>query len=370
MKEIYKRRIAAVREGLAEMGLSSLIVSETAALFYLTGEIIHPGERLTVLVICREGPSFWIRNRLFPLKEGMGLSMEDAKTSLAAADISFEDGEDGPALLSSRLPKGTVGIDKTWPSHFLLTLMALRRDLSFVNGSPLVDRLRAVKDQEEIKAMRLASAINDRAMERISHWIRPGVTEKECADKLLAIYKEEGAEGFSFPPIVSFGAHGADPHHMPDDTKLAESEAVLFDIGCRKDHYCSDMTRTFFTGLPTEEEEKVHRLVREAGELAESLVRPGIPLAELDRAARKHIEDGGYGPFFTHRLGHFIGLKEHEEGEVSASSPLIAQKGMIFSIEPGIYLEGRFGVRVEDLVLVTDTGCEVLNHAPRGWQIP
>ncbi len=156
---------------------------------------------------------------------------------------------------------------------------------------------------------------------------------------------------------------------MPDDTKLSESEVVLFDIGCRKDHYCSDMTRTFFTGLPTEEEEKVHRLVREAGELAESLVRPGIPLAELDRAARKHIEDGGYGPFFTHRLGHFIGLKEHEEGEVSASSPLIAQKGMIFSIEPGIYLEGRFGVRVEDLVLVTDTGCEVLNHAPRGWQI-
>lgn len=92
------------------------------------------------------------------------------------------------------------------------------------------------------------------------------------------------------------------------------------------------MTRTFFTGLPTEEEEKVHRLVREAGELAESLVRPGIPLAELDRAARKHIEDGGYGPFFTHRLGHFIGLKEHEEGEVSASSPLIAQKGMIFPL--------------------------------------
>lgn len=224
MKDIYKRRIAAVREGLAEKGLSSLIVSETAALFYLTGEIIHPGERLTVLVICREGPSFWIRNRLFPLKEGMGLSMKDAEASLEAADISFEDGEDGPALLSARLPKGTVGIDKTWPSHFLLSLMALRRDLSFVNGSPLVDRLRAVKDEEENKAMRLASAINDRAMERISRWIHPGVTEKECADKLLAIYKEEGAEGFSFPPIVSFGAHGADPHHMPDDTNLPKTK--------------------------------------------------------------------------------------------------------------------------------------------------
>lgn len=298
----------------------------------------------------------------------MGLSMEEADGG-RPADISFEDGEEGLALLSPFLPKGTTGIDKTWPSHFLLSLMALRPDLSFKNGSPLVDGLRAEKDEEEIKAMRLASAINDRAMERISRWIHPGVTEKECADRLLAIYKEEGAEGFSFPPIVSFGAHGADPHHMPDDTKLSENETVLFDIGCRKNHYCSDMTRTFFTGTPTEEQKRVHTLVREAGELAESLVRPGIPLADLDRAAREYIAKGGYGPFFTHRLGHFIGLKEHEEGEVSASSPLIAKPGMIFSIDPGVYLEGRFGVRIEDLVLVTEEGCEVLNHAGRGWQI-
>lgn len=369
MKDIYKKRMAAVREGLAAGGLSSLIISETAALFYLTGEIIHPGERLTVLVIRKAGPAFWLRNRLFPLKAGMGLSMEDAAATGNPADISFADGENGIALLSSLLPDGKTGVDKTWPSHFLLSLMNLRKDLSFTNGSPLVDRLRAVKDEAEIKAMRLASLINDRAMERISHWIHVGVTEKECADKLLSIYKEEGAEGFSFPPIVSFGPHGADPHHMPDDTKLSENEVVLFDMGCRKDHYCSDMTRTFFTGTPTEEQKRVHDLVREAGELAESLVRPGIALSDLDRAARKHIEDGGYGPFFTHRLGHFIGLKEHEEGEVSASSPLIAQPGMIFSIEPGIYLEGRFGVRVEDLVLVTDKGCEALNHAPRSWRI-
>lgn len=368
MLDIYKRRMAAAGAGLEALVLDSLIVSEPAALFYLTGEIIHPGERLTVLVFRQKEPPFWLRNRLFPLKEGMGLSMEEADGG-RPADISFEDGEEGLALLSPFLPKGTTGIDKTWPSHFLLSLMALRPDLSFKNGSPLVDGLRAVKDEEEIEAMRLASAINDRAMERISRWIHPGVTEKECADRLLAIYKEEGAEGFSFPPIVSFGAHGADPHHMPDDTKLSENEAVLFDIGCRKNHYCSDMTRTFFTGTPTEEQKRVHTLVREAGELAESLVRPGIPLADLDRAAREYIANGGYGPFFTHRLGHFIGLKEHEEGEVSASSPLIVKPGMIFSIEPGVYLEGRFGVRIEDLVLVTEEGCEVLNHAGRGWQI-
>lgn len=211
-----------------------------------------------------------------------------------------------------------------------------------------------MKDEEEIKAMRLASLINDRAMERISHWIHVGVTEKECADKLLSIYKEEGAEGFSFRPSFPSAPMVPTRTTCPMTRSQSENEVVLFDMGCRKDHYCSDMTRTFFTGTPTEEQKRVHDLVREAGELAESLVRPGMALSDLDRAARKHIEDGGYGPFFTHRLGHFIGLKEHEEGEVSASSPLIAQPGMIFSIEPGIYLEGRFGVRVEDLVLVTD----------------
>ena len=146
MLDIYKRRMAAAGAGLEALGLDSLIVSEPAALFYLTGEIIHPGERLTVLVFRQKEPPFWLRNRLFPLKEGMGLSMEEADGG-RPADISFEDGEEGLALLSPFLPKGTTGIDKTWPSHFLLSLMALRPDLSFKNGSPLVDGLRAVKDE-------------------------------------------------------------------------------------------------------------------------------------------------------------------------------------------------------------------------------
>lgn len=370
MNDTYTNRQALVRGLMEKEGLSALLISDSAALWYLTGETIHAGERLTVLVIPAKGPAFWIRNRLFPLRRGMGLSTKEAEKAGLPADISFEDGEDGIVLLARCLPEGTVGIDKFWPSHFLLSLMERRRDLTFTNGSPAVDRLRAVKDEEEIDTMRLASFINDRAMERIARWLHEGVTEKEGADKLLAIYKEEGAQGFSFPPIVSFGAHGADPHHMPDDTVFHEGDVALFDIGCRKDHYCSDMTRTFLTGTPTEEEKAVHTLVREAGELAESLVRPGIALSDLDRAARDYIAKGGYGPFFTHRLGHFIGIKEHEEGEVSSSSPLIAEAGMIFSIEPGVYLPGKFGVRIEDLVLVTEKGCEVLNHAPRGWEIP
>ena len=354
MEERQKRRIEAVRREMMAAGIPQMIVSDSAALWYLTGETIHPGERLTVLVI-QEESVFWLRNRLFPLYH---------QTS-DIGDMSFADGEDGVALLAKQLDGGLCGIDQTWAAGFLLALQGKRKDISFVNGSFLVDVVRACKDDEEIECMREASRINDRAMERLKAWIQPGMTEKACADMLLAIYKEEGAEGFSFPPIVSFGAHGADPHHEPDDTVLQERDVVLLDIGCKKNHYCSDMTRTYFIGELSEEEKTVYQIVEEAGRLAESMVRPGIPLKELDRMAREHIAKAGYGTYFTHRLGHFIGIREHEAGEVSSTSELIAKSGMIFSIEPGIYLPGKFGVRIEDLVLVTEDGVEILNQVER-----
>ena len=355
MEDRYRSRLEKVRREMAAAGIPQLIVSDAAALWYLTGETIHSGERLTVLVIQQEKVC-WLRNRLFPLYHQTG----------AIEDISFADGDDGIALLAKPLEKGVCGVDQTWAAGFLLALQDKRRDISFVNGSFLVDQVRAVKDSEEIDLMREASRINDRAMERMKQWIAVGMTEKACADKLLAVYKEEGADGFSFPPIVSFGAHGADPHHMPDDTVLSERDVVLLDIGCKKNHYCSDMTRTYFIGEPTDEEKTVHRIVEEAGRLAEAMVRPGVALKDLDNAARTYIAKAGYRKYFTHRLGHFIGIREHEAGEVSSNSPLVAKPGMIFSIEPGIYLPGKFGVRIEDLVLVTEDGVEILNQTVRG----
>ena len=354
MEGLRMHRIDRVRKEMEQVGISQLVVSDSAALWYLTGEEIHSGERLTVLVIQPE-TVFWIRNQLFPLYHKTG----------DISDISFADGEDGISLLAKSLLAGVCGVDRAWAAEFLLALQEKRKDISFVNGSPCIDVVRACKDAEEIEVMREASRINDRAMARMQAWIQVGMTERECADQLLSVYKEEGAEGFSFPPIVSFGAHGADPHHMPDDTVLQERDVVLLDMGCRKNHYCSDMTRTWFMGTPTEEEIRVHGIVEEAGRLAESMVRPGVSLKEFDRVARQCITDAGYGAYFTHRLGHFIGIREHEAGEVSSSSPLVAKPGMIFSIEPGIYLPGKFGVRIEDLVLVTEMGCEVLNHAKR-----
>lgn len=357
MDTLYESRIARVRDNMEKEGLDVLLLSEWAALYYLTGESIHPGERLTVLLLEKDRAS-WVRNILFPLRHPEGFR-----------DIPFGDGTDGVGILAGVLPeRGTVGIDQAWPARFLLPLLERRSGLSFRIGSPAVDAARAVKDAEEIRRMKRASRINDEAMAEISAWVQPGMTEKETAEHLLQVYRDLGADGFSFPPIVSFGANGADPHHAPDDTVIGSRGALLFDMGCKAEGYCSDMTRTFFLGIPTEEEKEVHRIADEAGRIAEDMIRPGVPLRDIDRAAREHIAKAGYGECFTHRLGHFIGLREHEAGEVSESSDLTAAPGMIFSIEPGIYLPGKFGVRIEDLVLVTETGRDILNRAPRGWE--
>ena len=358
LQTIHEKRITVVEEAMKKVGMAQNIVSDPAALWYLTGETIDQGERLTVLILDAEGGARWVKNELFTLQS------DDIPV------LRFRDGEDGIAVIAEDLTEGTIGIDKNWPAHFLLELQGKCPRCTYVNGSSLIDQARGVKDEEEQRLMREASAANDRAMARLAAWLRPGVTENEAARYLRSLYETEGAEDVSFPPIIAFGAHGADPHHTTDDTALTENTTVLIDIGCRKERYCSDMTRTYFFGKPSEEMKKVHAIVTGACELAESMAAPGVPLKKLDAAARTYIEEAGYGPYFTHRLGHFIGQTDHEAGEVSGTSPLIAAPGMIFSIEPGIYLPGRFGVRIEDLVLITENGAEILNHISHSPWIP
>ena len=263
-----------------------------------------------------------------------------------------------------------LGVDKILPARFLLPMIHQQIARDIINGSPAVDHTRAVKDAQEIALMKESSLINDRAMAQFKKLIHAGVTEKEVADQTLAIYKSMGAGAFSFPSIVAFGKNAADPHHMPDDTILQEGDTVLFDVGCKYHGYCSDMTRTFFYKKePTEEQKNIYNLVRRANEEAEAMIRPGVRLCDIDSKARNIITDGGYGPDFTHRLGHFIGIEDHEYGDVSQAFTDPVQPGNIFSIEPGIYHPSILGCRIEDLVLVTEDGHEVLNKYPHEIEI-
>ena len=239
----------------------------------------------------------------------------------------------------------------------------------FIDTAGLRRKSKIKEDLERYSIIRTVSAVERADVVILVIDATEGVTEQEVADQMLGIYLSLGADGYSFPPLVAFGANAADPHHAPDDTAVKPGDCVLFDVGCIKDGYCSDMTRTFYFKTVSEEHRKVYETTRAANEAAISKIRPGVPLRNLDAAARNLITEAGWGPNFNHRLGHFIGLSEHEFGDVSSANNWEAKPGMIFSIEPGIYLTGDTGVRVEDLVLVTEDGVEVLNHYPKNLQI-
>ncbi len=350
-----------VLSNLRKNSLRQCLLSDPYAIYYLCGRWIFPGERFLALIIKEDDKPVLVLNELFRFEEEIGVSK-----------VYYKDGQELTSLLRPLLNENeALGVDKNLPARYLLPLIDAKLASAFVNASWAVDDARALKDEEEKEKMRRASLVNDQAMERFTKLVKEGITETEIADQMLGIYKELGASGYSFEPIVAFGKNAADPHHMPDDTKLMKGDVVLYDVGCVVDEYCSDMTRTFFfLEEPGEEARRIYELVRNANESAEAFCAPGRKIADIDKTARDIIAEGGYGKDFTHRLGHFIGIETHEAGDVSQANPNTAAAGNTFSIEPGIYsLEQGVGVRIEDLVLITEDGVEVLNHYPHDIQI-
>lgn len=356
---IMNDRMKNVCRRMGDAGFGQLLITDPWSVFYLTGKMFQPGERFLGLLLKASGEHKLFINRLFPAPEDLG-----------AEKVWFSDTDSPMELVAACTDPGEVlGVDKMMPARFLLELMEKNAASHYCSGSFCVDDARGCKEPEEQEKMRWASALNDRAMGMFRDLIRPGITEVQAARRVKEIYLELGAEGVSFPPIVSFGANAADPHHEPDDTVLREGDCVLFDVGCRLDGYCSDMTRTFFYRRVAREQRRVYETVRAANLAAEKRMAPGVRFCDLDAAARDPITAAGYGPYFTHRLGHSIGLEVHEPGDVSAVNTDIVRPGRIFSCEPGIYLPGQFGVRIEDLCLITSQGVEVLNKYPKDLDV-
>lgn len=344
-----EERLKKILKEMERQNVPQLLISDPASIFYLTGKWIHPGERMLVLYIDVGGECKLFVNELFPVSEDLGLEK-----------IFFNDVEDPVELLSKHVREGeTLGVDKNWPARFLLRLMEFKKGCKFV-VSDIVDRVRMRKDPSEINLMRESSKINSEAVQRVLELIPKGYTEKKMGRMLIEIYEDLGADGFSFEPIIAYGANAADPHHVPGNSTVKEGDSIIIDIGCVKDSYCSDITRTVFYKKVSEEAKRIYNIVLEANMRAIEAVRPGVRFCDIDAAARNCIESAGYGRYFTHRTGHSIGIEVHEPGDVSAANMERVEPGMIFSIEPGIYIPGKLGVRIEDLVVVTDEGCEVL----------
>ncbi|MBE5772838.1 MAG: aminopeptidase P family protein [Clostridiales bacterium] len=345
-------RINRVIENMKAEGLSQILVTAPASVFYLTGEWVEPGERMFALHVKDDGSVMLYANRLFALNGNVDVPLTE-----------FDDTDDCVAILAKGIDAGKIGIDKVWPSQFTIRLMEAREDIRPVLGSRPVDEARMLKDEEEVRLMLESSQKNVEVCRRTMEALQEGMTENEVQEIYIKIASELGTSGPSFEPLVCFGANCAEPHHASDGTKLKKGDAVILDVGVLWNRYCSDMTRTcFFGGEPTEEEQKVYDIVYAANRAAIAAAKPGVKMKDIDLAARKVIEDAGYGPYFIHRTGHGIGLEVHEHPDCSATNETIARPGMIFSIEPGIYLPGKFGVRYEDLIVITEDGCTVLTQ--------
>jgi len=345
-------RINRVLKSMKENEIFQMIISDPNAIFYLTGKWIIPGERLLALYLNTDGNHKMVINELFPQEEDLGVEI-----------LWYNDIQDGVELLSKHVDDNKViGIDKTWPSKFLLRLQELLTNSKFVNGSSIVDYVRIIKDENEKKLLRESSRINDLVMEELIPWVGKGLTEKELNTKVREIYKSHGIEDVSFDPITAYAKGAADPHHVTDDSKGKHGDCVILDIGGFYKNYASDMTRTVFIGEVSERQKEIYDIVVEANLKGIAAAKPGNRMCDVDLAARNYIEEKGYGKYFTHRTGHSIGLEDHEFGDVSSVNEDVIKPGQAFSVEPGIYLpEEGIGVRIEDLVIITEDGCEVLN---------
>ena len=259
----------------------------------------------------------------------------------------------------------TLGFEESYLSVADYELWDKGLTARLVPAQKLVNSLRAAKDAEEIALMRKAQEITDRAFDEICKFIQPGMTEQEIAARLQYDMLRFGAEKMSFDPIVVSGPNGSLPHGIPSSKQVQKGEFITMDFGCKYGGYCSDMTRTVALGEPTGEMKKVYQTVLEAQLAGIAVTRAGVPGKSIDAAARKVIADAGYGEYFGHGFGHSLGIEIHESPNANTREETLLPVGAVVSAEPGIYLPGKFGVRIEDVTILREDGCEILTKSPK-----
>lgn len=363
----FEDRLHRCQDALAEHDVDALVLFPSPNLFYLTGFEEEPAERHLLAFVTPDDFS------IVAPKMYAGQIMEE--TYIEDVD-AWSDGDDPMAIVGDVLDRldikgGEVLLDDRMFALFSLGLQNALPDASFGLASKLLDDLRICKDESELEALREASRISDEASEAIRAMGTEavGMTEAELAEEIKAELTALGGEDISFEPIVGSGPKGAQPHYRHGDRTIQAGEPVVLDFGTRYAGYPGDQTRTVvFDGEPPEEFETIHAIVHDALEAAVDAVEPGVTAGSIDEAARSVIEDGGYGEQFFHRTGHGLGLEVHEEPYIVEGNETVLEPGMVHSIEPGIYLEGEYGARIEDIVVVTGDSCERLNHSPRTWE--
>ncbi|MEH0843480.1 Xaa-Pro peptidase family protein [Micromonospora sp. CPCC 205711] len=361
--ELYPAdRLAAAQRATAAAGLDALLLTPGSDLRYLTGYHAHAGERLTCLVLPAQGEATLI----VPALERPAAEASPAPAT-GVRIVDHTDGSDPYPLVTAALggPVAAVGLtDRMWAEQVLALRAALPGAAQRLAGEVLRE-LRIRKSPAEVAALAEAGAAIDAVHARMGEWLRPGRTEAEIATDIASAIRAAGHATVDFV-IVAAGPNGASPHHGTSDRPIGAGEPVVVDIGgTMPSGYCSDSTRTYVAGGPAPAEFADYYAVLHAAQLAAvAAVAPGVTAEAVDAAAREPITAAGYGEAFLHRTGHGIGLDGHEEPYVVAGNPRPLEPGMAFSIEPGIYLAGRHGARIEDIVVCTTDGVRRLNTTP------
>jgi Xaa-Pro dipeptidase len=364
-EDLMNTRLSKLTAALQASGLEALALNAGPSLVYLTGLHFHLMERPVVALFTPGSNPVIVLPELELLKlEGLPFEVQ-----------AFPYGEKPTewqavfqrALHNLDLDGKRIGVEprqmRLLEYHYL-SAAAPKSD--FPDGSSIVSQLRIHKDAREIAATRAAVEIAQAALEATLPSIHLGCTEKEIASELvMQLFRRGSQTDMDFAPIVSSGPNSANPHAMPSERKIRAGDLLVIDWGAMVDGYISDLTRTFAVGEPQPEFRDIHRIVQEANAAGRAAAKPGAACGAVDAAARAVIENAGYGSYFTHRTGHGIGMEGHEDPYIRGDNPQVLEPGMIFTVEPGIYLPDRNGVRIEDDVVITANGAECLSSLPR-----
>ena len=350
-----------IRAQLDRCGIDAMLLTNEANRFYASG--FRTGGTDGVALVTGDKAYYWTDSRYI---EAAQREVADAEVGLAEAGHGYL------ALINEAVERHglkTIGFEDGYMTVAELKLYQSKVRADFKPATDMMARLRMVKDAEELEALVGAQRIAERALEEIYGEIKAGVTEREIAARLTYLMLRCGAEAMSFAPIVASGANGSMPHAVPTDKPVAAGEFVTMDFGCVYHGYCSDMTRTIAVGYATEEMETVYRTVLDAQSAGIAAARAGVPGCGVHNAAAKVIADAGYGAYFGHSFGHGVGVEIHEAPGASPAWKEPLPAGAVISAEPGIYIPGRFGVRIEDVIIIRDGGCENIHRAPKELRV-
>ncbi len=359
----FFEKLEKLSSAMKSQDLDCIVIAPSGDMNYMIK--FNPGgcERFQALFVCADKSFFYVSNKLY--QEDMAAALEPETAMYVWDDSQTWHGAVKKAFQDHGLTSSVIGINDAVRGVDLLDFEDLFRGCEFRHAGPALDASRIIKTSDQISSMKKAALYADQVMEHLQSFIRPGITEKDIKDEILAQFAAKGAAP-SFEPIVASGSNNSRPHYNRSDRIITKKDVIILDFGCMVNGFCSDTSRTYFVGSISPREKKIYSIVHKAFQAAADAVKQGVSAGEVDKKARQVIEAAGYGDCFINRTGHGIGMDVHEAPFIRGNSRQILEKGMAFSIEPGIYIPGEVGMRIEDIFIVNDQGLgESINQSSK-----